>query len=1003
MKKATAILCTFALILAITTTSAFASIAGSTLTATTKYLPGFTNSLVYRCDASTPDLEYMYTVEVQYLTGMNVLAGYKATGEVNGGTFSYNGAAGDAAIARWDSDENFGPGYGSLVNGESGFFTNDVAIDSSITGDVVLTYYLFGDGYGAEPHSLTNTLVLGEQEPAVGLSPATQSDGNYRSFDVNYSLDVKNLIASSNIFNLSYISNNWPVSGGTTATSSLAPLGTETINATVSIPASATAGQIETSTVIAVCASDSSISNTALLITECSSFFKGTNVYCNDFNSWPLAGWSLYELGDPAGWTNSSPGADGTGSCAFHNDDNVAAGCDDWLVTPPIDLSSAGSLGALKFNFDNKIKYPAFYDYDGVMISTGNIDPASNDYVELLEVGNTDTEWTERAIDINAYAGSNPVYFAFRYQGDFAQEWYVDNPCIVAGGEEIPGILTGMVYDASSLAPLPNAIIVMKSATEQQQITVGSNGLYEKALSTNTYDVIVSVPYYITQTQSVSIVQGAYSALNFAMVLMPVPPTASTLPAAPTTWDFAVLRGVVNPNMTPSYGYFEYGTDTNYGGISRLYILGDGTTDVDVDMTSPQLAPSTEYHYRFVAYNSAGTNYGADQQVDTPVSPFANPAMWFQPPNINSGITASQSATNYPFDARIADDFMYVSSTSSIGTIRLWMSEWNGAPPYVSPYSFNIYIYTNYPGGAGCYPTNVIRSWSIPASQCSEELFDADTMTYSYLAKLSPPFIPETNMHYWISIQPAVDFNPQSGLRLSAYDVNLCTAMQVFVLAGLPDWTPLSGGDMAFAVYPLEANMTTNNYSWEDYGTILGQRGNVSNAINVTSGYDSNWPGVVTPRTGNRMLQLTENPVGGTPQAYIGWVTNLVDGDEVTASFYAWDSTDGASPSMRVYGHYTSSTNIYDYHGSAGGMTGYTTGTGEWSLATYTWTFDSSGGTRDALIIEARLYSGASGDTFWVDDEQIISPDTATVIFPIPEPAIFMLMAGLLLLLVKRK
>ena len=164
MKKTTTILCTFALILAITTTSAFASIAGSTLTATTGYLPGVTNTLVYRCDAVTPDYEYMYTVEVQYLTGMNVISGYKATGEVNGGIFSYNGAAGDAALARWDSDENLGTGYGSLINGESGYFTNEVIIDSSITSDVILTYYLFGDGYAgsAEPHALTNTLTLKE-------------------------------------------------------------------------------------------------------------------------------------------------------------------------------------------------------------------------------------------------------------------------------------------------------------------------------------------------------------------------------------------------------------------------------------------------------------------------------------------------------------------------------------------------------------------------------------------------------------------------------------------------------------------------------------------------------------------------------------------------------------------------------------------------------------------------------------------------------------------------
>jgi len=156
------ICCAIALFPTVFVAPVFANITGSTLTATTKYTSGETNTLVYRCDAVTPDYEYIYTVVVNYLTGMNVVTGYNAVGQVNGGQFSYNGAVGDAAIARWDSDENLGAGYGSLVNGESGYFTNEVVVSPSITGDVVLVYYLFGDGYGVEPHGVTNTLILEE-------------------------------------------------------------------------------------------------------------------------------------------------------------------------------------------------------------------------------------------------------------------------------------------------------------------------------------------------------------------------------------------------------------------------------------------------------------------------------------------------------------------------------------------------------------------------------------------------------------------------------------------------------------------------------------------------------------------------------------------------------------------------------------------------------------------------------------------------------------------------
>ncbi len=199
---------------------------------------------------------------------------------------------------------------------------------------------------------------------------------------------------------------------------------------------------------------------------------------------------------------------------------------------------------------------------------------------------------------------------------------------------------------------------------------------------------------------------------------------------------------------------------------------------------------------------------------------------------------------------------------------------------------------------------------------------------------------------------------------------------------------------------------TTNDYAWENLGAILGQSATNMFSANVTSGYDPYWPGTVTPRSGNRMLQLTEDPHSYTPQAFIAWVTNLVNGDEVTASFYGWDSTDGASPSMRIWGHYTTSDDINNNQGSASGNSTYTTGTGEWSEVSHTWTFAGGPG-GDALVVEARLYSTPStsptnSTDFWVDDEQVIAPDTATVIFPIPEPCAVASLLGLLVLIRKR-
>jgi hypothetical protein len=182
------------------------------------------------------------------------------------------------------------------------------------------------------------------------------------------------------------------------------------------------------------------------------------------------------------------------------------------------------------------------------------------------------------------------------------------------------------------------------------------------------------------------------------------------------------------------------------------------------------------------------------------------------------------------------------------------------------------------------------------------------------------------------------------------------------------------------------------DYGWENNGTILGSSGNLAAPANVASGWDPEGSTTVTPHGGSAMLQVTEAPHASTPQAYVAFVEDLAHGDEVSASFWGWDSTPGASPSLRIWAHYAQSGDVTSYAGSAGGNDIYTDGTG-WSQIGWTWTFDSSSDTRDALVIEVRLYSTPStsetaSTDFWVDDLQVTVPATPTVSFPADPTAV---------------
>ena len=149
----------------------------------------------------------------------------------------------------------------------------------------------------------------------------------------------------------------------------------------------------------------------------------------------------------------------------------------------------------------------------------------------------------------------------------------------------------------------------------------------------------------------------------------------------------------------------------------------------------------------------------------------------------------------------------------------------------------------------------------------------------------------------------------------------------------------------------------SGSYGWEDGGTILGSYGNLSYAANVLDPMG----------LGSNVLEINEDPISGTPQAFVAWITGLTDGDVITGSF--WGLGDGVTDSKaRIWGHYTTAGGDIDaYDGSAGGDSSYSGA--DWTFLDHEWTFNGDGGNHDGLVIEARLYSysGGSGSA-WIDD-----------------------------------
>jgi len=171
-----------------------------------------------------------------------------------------------------------------------------------------------------------------------------------------------------------------------------------------------------------------------------------------------------------------------------------------------------------------------------------------------------------------------------------------------------------------------------------------------------------------------------------------------------------------------------------------------------------------------------------------------------------------------------------------------------------------------------------------------------------------------------------------------------------------------------FTLSQITAADQTVNFGWEGTETLLG----MYPEFGVIALIDTD------PVHGGSQSLYLERVAEDTPQAFVAWVIGLSDGDEVTGSFWRYDTTPGAPPSCRIWAHWNDDPgDINVYSGSASGNGDYGTGEG-WDETSYTWTVAEG---HTGLVIEARIYSNP-GDIVWVDDMTIIAPDGATIYVP---------------------
>ena len=168
-----------------------------------------------------------------------------------------------------------------------------------------------------------------------------------------------------------------------------------------------------------------------------------------------------------------------------------------------------------------------------------------------------------------------------------------------------------------------------------------------------------------TSVNSLTISNGGITVDNLVLetVSAQMPPTVTTGSATSVTSSSASLNGTVNPNGSSTTYYFQYGTSTSYGSTTTSTSAESGTSDVSVDASISGLSSNTTYHYRLVATNSAGTNYGSDGTFSTSASPITAPTVTTSSATSVSTSSATLNGTFNPNGASTTYYFQYGTTT----------------------------------------------------------------------------------------------------------------------------------------------------------------------------------------------------------------------------------------------------------------------------------------------------------------------------------------------------
>jgi len=295
--------------------------------------------------------------------------------------------------------------------------------------------------------------------------------------------------------------------------------------------------------------------------------------------TFPPVGWAVYNLdGGGSTWVRNTSTYHSSPGSAQHNYASSSAGMQDgWLVTPAVTIPAAGA----PLTFWEYTSFPTYYYKHSLWVCTTSCTSPPTNFTEVQAFGSPTSAWRQQTVSLNAYAGQS-IYLAFRYQGQDADAWYLDDIEILSAPPP------PVVVDTPTLecGPVPGTLVA--GFVTDDNTTVGIVGAsVERDLGgvVTTLDATGNLPagfYYMfspvgagitgPSTRTFTASKTGYGSVSHSVNLVPdsVNRIDFALPAANLELaDFPfVIDGRLTPNGVPAWDKTDSWDVLNSGGLA---------------------------------------------------------------------------------------------------------------------------------------------------------------------------------------------------------------------------------------------------------------------------------------------------------------------------------------------------------------------------------------------------------------------------------------------------